>query len=106
MADGMNKWLRAYKTDNQRVWDGYNRLKDLDLVVLDNSVRESTVGQLKSHTSEDKFKIFDEAQKCGFQVGRFFCSRGHGTLYVAVLVHALVRLSVTSSESFYSSFNS
>ena len=71
MADWMDEWLRAYQSQNQSVWDGYERLKDLDLVVLDNSVRESTVGQLKSHTSDDKFKIFEEATKCGFKVCDF-----------------------------------
>ena len=36
------------------------RLKDLDVIVLDNSIRESTVGQLRGHTLENKWKIFDE----------------------------------------------
>ena len=43
------------------------RLKDLDLIVLDNSIRESTVGQLRGHTLENKWKIYNEVQKCGFQ---------------------------------------
>ena len=43
------------------------RLKDLDLIVLDNSLRESTVGQLRGHTLENKKMIFDEVKKCGFQ---------------------------------------
>ena len=36
------------------------RLKDLDVIVLDNSIRESTVGQLRGHTLANKWKIFDE----------------------------------------------
>ena len=28
------------------------RLKDLDLIVLDNSIRESTVGQLRGHAGK------------------------------------------------------
>ena len=43
------------------------RLKDLDLIVLDNSLRESTVGQLRGHTLENKRRIYDEVRKCGFQ---------------------------------------
>ena len=43
------------------------RLKDLDLIVLDNSIRESTVGQLRGHTLENKWKIYNEVQKCGFK---------------------------------------
>ena len=43
------------------------RLKDLDLIVLDNSIRESTVGQLRGHTLKNKWKIYNEVQKCGFK---------------------------------------
>ena len=64
----MEEWVETYQSENERLWHGYDRLKELDFVVLDNSVRESTVGQLRGHTSEDKFKIFDEATKCGFKV--------------------------------------
>ncbi|XP_065191036.1 uncharacterized protein LOC135822240 [Sycon ciliatum] len=41
------------------------RLRDLDLFVLDNSLRESTVGQLRSHTMENKIAIYDQVKKCG-----------------------------------------
>lgn len=41
------------------------RLQDLDLFILDNSIRESTVGQLRQHTLEDKIAIFKEVKKCG-----------------------------------------
>ena len=52
----------------------YERLKELDLVIMDNSVRESTVGQLRGHTAEDKLKIYQEARKCGFTVWRMHLS--------------------------------
>ena len=45
----------------------YDKLRDLDIFVLDNSMRESTVGQLRGHTPENKWKIFDEVKKCGFK---------------------------------------
>ena len=35
-------------------------LKELDIFVLDNSLRESTVGQLRGHTIENKWKIYNE----------------------------------------------
>ena len=35
-------------------------LKNLDGFVLDNSLRESTVGQLRGHTIENKWKIYKE----------------------------------------------
>ena len=43
------------------------RLKELDLIVVDNSLRESTVGQLRGHTLENKWKIYNEVKKCGFK---------------------------------------
>ncbi|KAJ7371282.1 hypothetical protein OS493_026926 [Desmophyllum pertusum] len=43
------------------------RLQDLDLIVVDNSIRESTVGQLRGHTLENKWKIYNEVKKCGFK---------------------------------------
>ena len=35
-------------------------LKEMDLFVLDNSLRESTVGQLRGHTIEDKWEIYEQ----------------------------------------------
>ncbi len=43
------------------------RLRNLDCIVLDNSLRESTVGQLRGHTLENKLKIYEEIKKCGFK---------------------------------------
>ena len=42
-------------------------LRDLDFFMLDNSIRESTVGQLRGHTVENKMKIYEEVKKCGFK---------------------------------------
>ena len=42
-------------------------LQNLDCFVLDNSIRESTVGQLRGHTIENKWKIYNEVKKCGFK---------------------------------------
>ena len=43
------------------------RLKDLDFIILDNSIRESTVGQLRSHTLENKKAIYRQVKKCEFK---------------------------------------
>ena len=43
------------------------RLKNLDFFCLDNSIRESTVGQLRSHTLQNKIDIYNEVQKCGIK---------------------------------------
>ena len=42
-------------------------LRKLDCFVLDNSLRESTVGQLRGHTLENKWKIYEEVKRCGFK---------------------------------------
>ena len=52
---------------NQYRDEKMGRLKNLDLFVLDNSIRESTVGQLRSHTIENKKAIFAEVKKCGLE---------------------------------------
>ncbi len=42
------------------------RLRNMKVFVLDNSLRESTVGQIVGHSIEDKFKILDATNDCGF----------------------------------------
>ena len=39
-------------------------LKEMELFVLDNSLRESTVGQLRGHTIENKWKIYEQVNFC------------------------------------------
>lgn len=41
------------------------RLKNLDFFLLDNSIRESTVGQFRGHTLENKIAILEEVKKTG-----------------------------------------
>ncbi|XP_028401598.1 uncharacterized protein LOC114524652 [Dendronephthya gigantea] len=43
------------------------KLRKSELFVLDNSLRESTVGQLRGHTLENKWKIYEEVKKIGYQ---------------------------------------
>lgn len=43
------------------------RLRDLDFFILDNSIRERTVGQLRSHTIENKKQIYQQIKRCGMQ---------------------------------------
>lgn len=42
-------------------------LRNLDLFVIDNSIRETTVGSLRGHTLENKRLIYEEVKKCNFQ---------------------------------------
>ena len=39
-------------------------LKNQDFLVLDNSIRETSVGQEYGHTPEDKWKVYDQVRKC------------------------------------------
>ena len=52
-------------------------LKNMELFVLDNSLRESTVGQLRGHTIENKWKIYEQVR--GREDYHQSC---HATLYV------------------------
>ena len=36
------------------------KLRQMELFVLDNSLRESTVGQLRGHTIDNKWKIYEQ----------------------------------------------
>ena len=45
------------------------KLKNSEIFVLDNSLRESTVGQLRGHTLENKWKIYNEV---GFTLTRLY----------------------------------
>ncbi|XP_033114910.1 uncharacterized protein LOC117115295 [Anneissia japonica] len=44
-----------------------DRLKNMELFVLDNSMRETTVASLRAHTIENKRAIYEEIKKCGFK---------------------------------------
>lgn len=44
-----------------------DRLRGMELFVLDNSLRETTVGAIRAHTMENKRAIYQEIKKCGFK---------------------------------------
>ena len=58
---------KEYKENVKIETAKYRKLKDLDLFILDNSIRESTVGQTRGHTIDEKWKIYEEVKKCGFK---------------------------------------
>ena len=43
------------------------RLRTMDFFCLDNSIRESTVGQIRSHTLQNKIDIYNNVKKCGIK---------------------------------------
>ena len=82
-------YSKEYEGELKLLTEKNKTLRDLDLFVLDNSIRESTVGQLRGHTIENKWKIYDEVKKCGFNnyiVGSF----NHMTRVDDVFIRQLV----------------
>ena len=65
------------------------RLKEMDVFILDNSLRESTVAQLRGHTLENKTKIYEEVKKCGFK-NCVVAAYGHNTRVDDVWVKQLI----------------
>ena len=57
----MNSHLTKVKNEKRK------RLKNLDLFVLDNSIRESTVGRLRGHTLQNKIDILEQVKKVGIK---------------------------------------
>ncbi|CAH1791980.1 unnamed protein product [Owenia fusiformis] len=64
---GVKHYVDGYKNAVNEDLKKYDALKDMDIFVLDNSMRESTVGQLRGHSIENKRAILEEVKKCGFK---------------------------------------
>ena len=62
-----SNFLSDIRTFTETGNDKIKCLKNLDLFVLDNSIRETTVGSLRGHTLENKKLILEEVKKCNFQ---------------------------------------
>ena len=62
MADKKNfkRVIRRMNKDVDEELDKRRVLGKMKLFVLDNSLRESTVGQLRGHTIENKWKIYEQ----------------------------------------------
>ncbi|RYG64175.1 hypothetical protein EON64_14510, partial [archaeon] len=52
---------------DQMVPSPYDRLKTIKPFVLDNSIRESTVAQIRGHVKEDKYSILRAVEEVGFE---------------------------------------
>ena len=57
----MNKKIQEHK-------EKMKPIKEMELFVLDNSLRESTVAQLRGHTIENKWKIYEEVSHVLFLI--------------------------------------
>lgn len=62
MADKKNfkRVIRRMNKDVDEELDKRRVLSKMKPFVLDNSLRESTVGQLRGHTIENKWKIYEQ----------------------------------------------
>ena len=62
MTDKKNfkRVIRRMNKDVDEELDKRRVLSKMKLFVLDNSLRESTVGQLRGHTIENKWKIYEQ----------------------------------------------
>ena len=62
MAEKKNivRAIRRMNKDVDEEMDKRRDLRKMKLFVLDNSLRESTVGQLRGHTIENKWKIYEQ----------------------------------------------
>ena len=66
-----------------------DRLKDMELFVLDNSLRETTVASIVSHTVQNKRDIYEEIQKCGFKyyfIESFTADQRIGELFLQEMI--------------------
>ena len=67
MSQIENEISRIKKEINAVAAKKRDRLKNLDFFILDNSIRESTVGQLRSHTLANKLQIYEHVKACGIK---------------------------------------
>ena len=55
-----NRKLKKLKKKESKAARKQEILREKKMFVLDNSLRESTVGQLRGHTIENKWKIYEQ----------------------------------------------
>lgn len=67
MTDLIENLISDMKDDVEDSDEKLKYLSNLDFFILDNSIRESTVGQLRSHTIENKKQIYKHVKACGIQ---------------------------------------
>ena len=59
----LKRKVQKMNEDIDEAKDKRKALRQIELFVLDNSLRESTVGQLRGHTIENKWKIYEQVRQ-------------------------------------------
>ena len=83
------KFKRDVQKKLQKFQKSSDRLKDMELFVLDNSLRETTVASIQAHTLENKYAIYEEIKKVGFKyffVESFSTQTRLGDLFLEELI--------------------
>ena len=57
--------VSTMRNEIQEQKENRKALRQMELFVLDNSLRESTVGQLRGHTIDNKWKIYEQVIQFG-----------------------------------------
>ena len=68
------KQIRIMNRELDDILEKREGLESMEVFVLDNSLRESTVGQLRGHTIENKWKIYNQVH---FDLMSFILRPGH-----------------------------
>ena len=62
MREDIERIIECMQREIREEKEKRKALKEMELFVLDNSLRESTVGQLRGHTIENKWKIYEQVR--------------------------------------------
>jgi len=65
--NNLKSFTKDVQSDIARTDAKRDRLRKMDLFVLDNSLRETTIAALRAHTLENKRAIYEEVKKAGFK---------------------------------------
>ena len=60
MREDIERIIECMQREIREEKEKRKALKEMELFVLDNSLRESTVGQLRGHTIENEWKIYEQ----------------------------------------------
>lgn len=69
--------MKKLQKELTEVSEKRDKLRELDLYVLDNSLRETTVGQLRGHTLKDKWDLYNQVWYPLATAGSIMCEHDY-----------------------------